>query len=594
MWLFHTATLNDLHPDSVAHHLLDYCLHPGVEPTPLRDISLDELRRRMDEHERDERAPQPFDSWFEAEVFLRLADRGYRVIPHYPMADYVIDLVVEGMHGRLAVECDGDIWHGAEAFDRDVYRQRMLERCGMHFVRIRGAAFYRDPDAALSPLWAELRAHGIPAEGEEPAETVEVAPTRQDEEVLHGPVETQEPPIQPIGPELPAAADDISLTTRPRWTAPYVAAQPAPPRVRVDIFLPGADADVRRMVEEIISVEAPIAVELLTRRVRDAWGIGRAGSRVAEAVRRQLGHLRGRGHVQVHDGFVWTGEHEISYVRVPTDDAATARAVEHVSPGEIRKALSRTAMDSDRMMRSELLRSVARLFGWRRIGPDIARTLDAHIADMVSGGLLLEGDDGVHWVGGRYDDPAVGAMVPVTLGSDGAADDSSIATGGGSQVLPSSTDPAPPRSRAAERRPALPNDLVRCMTERGWREGLARVKRLEARLEEARREQDAMRTARLSAEVSGMREQLENARVVARPTDGRHALLGCRVEFRDNDDPAESWLLVPPDEADPVEGRMDVDTPFGRVLYGREVGDRVTLKGPDGSHVIEILAIEVD
>ena len=41
-----------------------------------------------------------------------------------------------------------------------------------------------------------------------------------------------------------------------------------------------------------------------------------------------------------------------------------------------------------------------------------------------------------------------------------------------------------------------------------------------------------------------------------------------------------------------IEGRMDVDTPFGRLLYGRQVGDRVVMEGADGGHVIEILAIE--
>ncbi|MBO0685847.1 MAG: DUF559 domain-containing protein, partial [Candidatus Dormibacteraeota bacterium] len=164
MWLFHTATLDDLHHGSVAYQLLDYCLNPGVEPSPPADISLDELAWRAGDPDRGVRPPQPFESWFEAEVFLRLAERGYRVIPRYPMADYLVDLVVEGRQGRLAVKCDGDSWPGAEAFDRDAHRQRMLTRCGLHFVRIRGAAFYRDPESTLEPLWAELQARGITAD----------------------------------------------------------------------------------------------------------------------------------------------------------------------------------------------------------------------------------------------------------------------------------------------------------------------------------------------------------------------------------------------------------------------------------------------
>jgi very-short-patch-repair endonuclease len=108
----------------------------------------------------------PFDSWFEVDVFLRLVDRGFRVIPQFEMAGKRIDLLVEGMRGRLAVECDGDDWHGLEQWEADVARQRMLERCGLEFWRVRGSTFYRDQEQALSSLWEALESRGIRANGE--------------------------------------------------------------------------------------------------------------------------------------------------------------------------------------------------------------------------------------------------------------------------------------------------------------------------------------------------------------------------------------------------------------------------------------------
>lgn len=56
-----------------------------------------------------------------------LANAEYRVIPQYPAAGKRIDLVVEGTKARLAVECDGDKWHGADRYEADMARQRMLE-----------------------------------------------------------------------------------------------------------------------------------------------------------------------------------------------------------------------------------------------------------------------------------------------------------------------------------------------------------------------------------------------------------------------------------------------------------------------------------
>src|SRR5205814_10168743 len=65
------------------------------------------------------------------------------------------------MQGRLAVECDGDQWHGPDRYEQDMARQRDLERAGWQFVRIRGGDFYRGPAEAMEPLWKELHRLGI-------------------------------------------------------------------------------------------------------------------------------------------------------------------------------------------------------------------------------------------------------------------------------------------------------------------------------------------------------------------------------------------------------------------------------------------------
>lgn len=162
MWLFHTATLNDLSPSCLRYRLLEYCQNPSVESTTVGGLRIEELRVMARTADRGRNLPPPpFDSWFEIDVFLMIAARGYRVIPQFEIAGYRIDLVIEGMQGRLAVECDGDTWHGADQYAEDVARQRMLERCGWVFWRVRGSAFYRDCDLALKELWDTLTRLGI-------------------------------------------------------------------------------------------------------------------------------------------------------------------------------------------------------------------------------------------------------------------------------------------------------------------------------------------------------------------------------------------------------------------------------------------------
>jgi very-short-patch-repair endonuclease len=162
MWLVHSATLNDLSPQCLRYQLLSYFLHPQVRPSAIEGVSLEDLRAASLRADRkNDSPPSPFDSWFEVDVFLRISDRGYRVIPQFEVAGYYIDLVVEGMKGRIAVECDGDECHGLEQFDNDMARQRMLERCGWNFSRIRASSYYRDEEAALVDLWDLLKQKNI-------------------------------------------------------------------------------------------------------------------------------------------------------------------------------------------------------------------------------------------------------------------------------------------------------------------------------------------------------------------------------------------------------------------------------------------------
>ena len=69
--------------------------------------------------------------------------------------------VIQGKTERLAVECDGDHWHGPEQHEDDISRQRDLERCGWVFWRIRESSFYRNQNSSLGNLWKILDERGI-------------------------------------------------------------------------------------------------------------------------------------------------------------------------------------------------------------------------------------------------------------------------------------------------------------------------------------------------------------------------------------------------------------------------------------------------
>lgn len=150
VWLFHSVRQHELSREDLRWWLLNF--FDNSNQKTLEDFNEERERLEREVLRRPRQLgtqPESYESWFEVDVALELLRRGYRVKPQFKVSGYRIDLVVEGIENRLAVECDGDTWHGPEQFERDIFRQRQLERVGWNFVRIRESEFYADRKRAL-------------------------------------------------------------------------------------------------------------------------------------------------------------------------------------------------------------------------------------------------------------------------------------------------------------------------------------------------------------------------------------------------------------------------------------------------------------
>ncbi len=108
------------------------------------------------------------ESGFELAMFDELVKRGFRVEPQVQCGGYRIDFVVEGDEGRrLAVECDGDRFHGPGQWQADMGRQRVLERAGWTFWRCFASSFVRRREEVLEDLVCTLERLGIAPLGAE-------------------------------------------------------------------------------------------------------------------------------------------------------------------------------------------------------------------------------------------------------------------------------------------------------------------------------------------------------------------------------------------------------------------------------------------
>jgi transcription elongation factor GreA len=107
-----------------------------------------------------------------------------------------------------------------------------------------------------------------------------------------------------------------------------------------------------------------------------------------------------------------------------------------------------------------------------------------------------------------------------------------------------------------------------------------------AELEAARNEQAFVEGRILELEtLLGMTEIIEE--------DGSVEVvrLGSRVTIVEGDGPPETYHIIGSAEASPSEGKISYESPLGKSLMGRRVGDEVPVNAPDGVLVFRVVEI---
>ena len=106
----------------------------------------------------------------------------------------------------------------------------------------------------------------------------------------------------------------------------------------------------------------------------------------------------------------------------------------------------------------------------------------------------------------------------------------------------------------------------------------------------AAKEQQSFIEGRI-AEVEG---KLASAQVIDPKTvnaEGR-VVFGATVDLLDEDSNTEStYQIVGDDEADIAQGMISISSPIARALIGKEAGDSVEVRVPDGTRHYEILDV---
>ena len=97
--------------------------------------------------------------------------------------------------------------------------------------------------------------------------------------------------------------------------------------------------------------------------------------------------------------------------------------------------------------------------------------------------------------------------------------------------------------------------------------------------------------AKIESRITELEYKLENAKIIKK-TSGDVVAVGTTVTVKYvDDDDEEEYSIVGSMEADPFENKISNESPIGRAIMNRRVGDIISVESPNGSYDIKIVKI---
>ncbi|HHU05213.1 MAG TPA: transcription elongation factor GreA [Clostridiales bacterium] len=98
---------------------------------------------------------------------------------------------------------------------------------------------------------------------------------------------------------------------------------------------------------------------------------------------------------------------------------------------------------------------------------------------------------------------------------------------------------------------------------------------------------------KLYSKIAELKNLLENAEIIEEIKADGKIVMGSEITVRDLDlNEEQVFKIVGSQEANPMEGKISDESPFGAALLGRKKGDRITVQAPSGTLNFEILDIQ--
>ena len=101
------------------------------------------------------------------------------------------------------------------------------------------------------------------------------------------------------------------------------------------------------------------------------------------------------------------------------------------------------------------------------------------------------------------------------------------------------------------------------------------------------------RQGQIEAQIAELEDRVTRAQIIDPASlSGDKIVFGATVTVLDDDDKKQRYQIVGMTEADARQGRISYDSPLGRALIGKTVGEEVEVTVPSGDRFYQVKKIE--
>lgn len=317
----------------------------------------------------------------EADALIRsLADElsamGHRVRTNIGCSGYRIDIgIVDPANPDrylLGLLLDGENYLSARtSADRNITQPSVLCLLGWRIFRIWSLDLWENRRRVIENIVAAI----------EKARTERTTPP---EPPVAPPAEQSEPESDQ---SAPAPTPDTAEPEPDSAAEPYVEAHLPQERLSADEFLAPHHADnIRQRISAVISAEAPISRSLLCRKIINSFGISRMGTRIAQHLDHLISDLQPTASGPADAIFYWRRDQTPElYDRYRPQ---SSREALDIAPEEVAAAICRLLDDQGGIEEEALPREAARIFGFSRMGDNVAASMQRAIAHSLATGQI--------------------------------------------------------------------------------------------------------------------------------------------------------------------------------------------------------------